>query len=643
MDIEDPLDLTMTSDSHSSVLVGAERWLGSRRRAVLVCLLGLALLVRVVVYAEVQDSPVVHTHRRPSMDMAFFHQWAVDISVGDVLGRTPRHPIHMWHEQVAEKFFERTPEAFGLYSDGTDAERRGYVASLWNGWYGGNAFHQEPLYPYLIAAVFKLTGSRDLRAVFWLQMLGGVLTVGLLFGVTRRIFGDLTAVLAGLMAGLWGPLIHFENSLLRASLVTLAGVALLYATQRAAERMRGSGLQANWRQFAFGILIGVATTLKSTFLPISLGFIAGLYWPYRHQLRAAVPSLLTLGGGVLLALAPIIARNLTVGAPWLGMTSVGPVTFAGSNIPQTVPAYGWYPFHTATEALARVMFESQGSFSKSVSSSLALFGESPQGYMAYPSLLWQKFAMIWHWFELPNNVNYYATLRYSNVLELLSCLVSAWWIMSLGVIGLVFAGRARLQIGHWVWFIICSLGTMIVFYVLSRFRAPMVVTLMPFAAYGLTQIVEMFGRRRTKAAVWLCVLSVCLCASMLRPIPNPGRPTEPRALVGSDWYAFSFMAFYRPEIEGARARGDLESAVQRLEELLDECPASLEGLDLNHLPETLDDYFIAMAFVDIYPLAAELYLESGNHVRWQQCTVLAEQFEASTTRYKAIEEIKEPR
>ena len=43
---------------------------------------------------------------------------------------------------------------------------------LWDDWYGQKRFHQEPLYPYLVAATYRLWGD-DVRHVFAWQLLLG--------------------------------------------------------------------------------------------------------------------------------------------------------------------------------------------------------------------------------------------------------------------------------------------------------------------------------------------------------------------------------------------------------------------------------------------------------------------------------------
>ena len=84
------------------------------------------------------QSPLAHPEELTSMsstDIAAFATWAKQIAAGDVLCRDTYHPYMDWMTQIAPlTTFER--------------------------WWGGKEiYHQSPLYPYLLAVSYWLSGS----------------------------------------------------------------------------------------------------------------------------------------------------------------------------------------------------------------------------------------------------------------------------------------------------------------------------------------------------------------------------------------------------------------------------------------------------------------------------------------------------
>src|SRR5207244_3427575 len=78
-------------------------------------------------------------------------------------------------------------------------DEEGYVR--WAGriaagdWLGQGVFYQDPLYPYLLALLFRISGSSLLFARF-AQVLAGAGTVALLYFAARRLFGPREALVA---------------------------------------------------------------------------------------------------------------------------------------------------------------------------------------------------------------------------------------------------------------------------------------------------------------------------------------------------------------------------------------------------------------------------------------------------------------
>src|SRR5205823_7545381 len=201
------------------------------------------------------------------------------------------------------------------------AVRRG-GRRLWNRWLGGHTFYQEPLYPYVLAAIYGVAGRR-VGAVIFVQALFGVAAAGLVYRLTCRLFDPGAALVAGLLAALYGPAVFHESLLLRDGLVSFVGVATLTVLAVALDRPT----HRRWLLLA-GLLFGVALLLKSSTLLFSAPAGALVVGRRGREWRGGVAPMVA---GLLLAVLPLVARNLAVGAPPLAVAASGPHAFLYYN------------------------------------------------------------------------------------------------------------------------------------------------------------------------------------------------------------------------------------------------------------------------------------------------------------------------
>ncbi|HXM40453.1 MAG TPA: glycosyltransferase family 39 protein, partial [Bryobacteraceae bacterium] len=208
------------------VLEEISQWLAAHRKLVLILLLALSVLIRAGYYFEAADGPLLYGHLWSEADMGFFDHWAKVILHDDPLGRQPLHPFFFWQVAPAEAHFRAHPEqiaqyeAAGVPHGDTDALYR----ALWDRWTHGKEYYQEPLYAYLIAFTYWLSGP-SVRAVFAWQMMLGVATNLLVYLIARRYFGELAAALSGLLILFYSPLFIYELTLLRTTLTAFLAAA----------------------------------------------------------------------------------------------------------------------------------------------------------------------------------------------------------------------------------------------------------------------------------------------------------------------------------------------------------------------------------------------------------------------------------
>ena len=555
-----------------------ERALGARRRLVLVALVAGLVLVRAVYFAELSGSPHLVQHRWEQTDMHFFDRWARAVAAGDWLSRQVGHPVHLWHLDLALAWLEAHPEDAAGPGPGRGREE---AAALWDRWYGGPTFHQEPLYAYLAGLTYRLLGP-DVRLVFAWQMLAGVGSGVLLLLLARRLFGEVAGAVTALLAVLCSPLLYYELILLRETLIVASGLLLAAAVSWALER----------RTFAAWLLAGLASGLALLLKSSAALTVAGTALLLLVLLRRAPRDLaragLGLALGTALALAPAVARNVAVGVRPLALSSVGTITFVNANAEDARPDLGF----TVSRHAAAIMGESGGRF---LPAALAALRTHP-GPGSYLRQLAAKLDAAWHWYEIPNNANFYQYRAEAPVLRLPVTFALAG---PLGLVGLALAAprwRSAWPLGLLV---VGGLLTMLAFYPLSRFRAPMLAALLPFAAFGAVRTADLVasGRLARGGAALLALLG--LAAWTGRPLPPA------RSLVRGLDCRVPVEYVYRPALERAEQQGAWEAVARLGERALAGAPAAVRRIGAQPLPLNDDDRQCAAVFAGLEERTAE--------------------------------------
>lgn len=559
----------------------------SHHRAILGAILLIAILLRVVNFVALADGPCLLHHT--DSDMAFFDAWSQRVAGGDVWTDAELHPLHRWHRRLATSHLEHHPDEI----DGRDvrkldvAKQSAAYTALWNRWYGGKTFHQEPLYPYALALIRAFCGN-DLLWIQLGQMLLGVCGLLLLHAVTRIYFGAVPALCATVLAALSGPLLFFELHLLRAAPIAVTTLLLVWAL----ERTRSSPTPR--RLFAFGLCIGAATLLKIHFAVFGACALVMLARPRTADPAVPLPRLGIVVGAGLLALVPVWIRNAIVGAPFFGMTSVGPVTFANTNH-STYRGHGWAEDTAALETLGSIMGQAEGAMWPSMTGAIA----THDSVGSYLGLLWTKFQMIWHWVELPNNVNYYFGQMHSTVLALLPVSFTAVAVLALvGILAALATRRAPVAL---LVFIALAILQFTSFYTLARLRCGLTIALLPLAGFGLAWLVRTARDRRFRHLVPVVVAAGLFGWWVQRPLPTNS------VLLSSTPYANSMTYYYRPEWAKVLEDRDWERGEALMQNALAARPPYLDKINMKALPDSRSKWNNTGIYAEIYRnLAASL-------------------------------------
>ena len=158
---------------------------------------------------------------------------------------------------------------------------------------------RPPLYPYLVAGVWTLTGSRSLVAVRALQVALGLATAWLAFLIGRRVYDERAGVAAAAIVALYPALLFANVLILTETVFALLLLVVVWASLRLFDRP--SLLMAA----ATGAAVALSALTRS------------VVWPFPVVLAALVAWWVPGGLARRLALgAAVVAGFAVVVAPW---------------------------------------------------------------------------------------------------------------------------------------------------------------------------------------------------------------------------------------------------------------------------------------------------------------------------------------
>lgn len=373
----------------------------------------------------------------------------------------------------------------------------------------GQAYYKPPLYPYLLAAAYRVVGV-DYPLVRVLQLLAGAATCGLIALLGMRGAGDRAGAVAGAIAALYGPLIHEEGQLLSTGLEVLLSVLFMIALLTAGERR-----QTRWWLLA-GAVLSLATITRPTLLPAGLAAAAWVWWMRRRAGQSpGWPPALVFIAACGLFVVPVTTRNWVVGGELVLVSANGGINFfAGNRLGadgySAIPEGARWERYQQEAHNAGAVKPGQASHYWMARSWQELRAMSA-GEIA--GLYWRKLTALFTWSEIRNNVGYDFARRFSVVL--LPARLCFGLLFPLAVLGLM-VGR-RPAVGAMITFTSVLLLTLLPFFVCARFRLPAVPFLAIFAAMGIDWLFAggihqvRLGVRPAAIALGVTALAAALC------------------------------------------------------------------------------------------------------------------------------------
>ena len=401
-------------------------------------------------------------------------------------------------------------------------------ALVWGGAPVPTRLMQAPLYPWMISMVYRLFGP-SLTAVRIVQAVMGTASCAFIVIITRRLFRSSAAgIIAGAAAALYLPFIFYEGVLVPATLIVflnLLAVLLLVPEGRDP----GSG-----RILVAGVVLGLSVVAKPVAMMLVPFVIIYFYFRARRgdaregggegvrerDMPAFLKKSVLLAAGVIVALIPLAVRNYRISGELIPLTTGGGINFYIGNNER---ANGFYavPFYEG-EPIGGTPEEQQQrmrSLAEADAGGQLSHGEISRFWMrkglryitnnpgAWGALVWRKFLFFWNRYERANVENMQFHRRFGGIIGL--PLLTFGVVAPFALLG-IFMTRNRWR-ELWLLYggIIAYLAACVIFYVLARYRLPVVPFLLPFAGAAVTGLLKLLREgRRAEAAVLAAALLI---------------------------------------------------------------------------------------------------------------------------------------
>ncbi len=352
---------------------------------------------------------------------------------------------------------------------------------------GNEAYFMGPLYPHLLAALYGIAG-RNLLLVRLLQAIASALVPVLLYRLGVRLFRPTAALLAAIIAVLYGPFIFYIGSILY---TTVAVTLLIWILDRLFENPR----KRPYRQrFLTGLLFGLATVGKGNIL-LFLPFAAWIIVrgtenrPVGRWKQAAV---FIAGFGLVIGL--VTARNFAAGGDFVPLTSNGGINFYIGNGPESSGAYEKPKgLDVDNDPTGKGMLEKRLGRPLAPDEVSRIWRDRALDFIranpgAEAALMARKTVFFFSTFEIPQIESYHFQKRYSMLLRAL--FIPFGLLMPLAMGALVIHRSARTY--GLAFFVFAYAASIILFFVLTRYRLPLLPVIILLASVSIVRLVEAF-------------------------------------------------------------------------------------------------------------------------------------------------------
>ncbi|MBP7651961.1 glycosyltransferase family 39 protein [Candidatus Dependentiae bacterium] len=456
---------------------------------------------------------------------------------------------------------------------------------------GEGKFNQEPGYYYFLAIIIKMAGS-NVYAIRIIQSAIGSLTVVSVYYITYFLFCNSTAALiSSSLLILCGVHYYYNLIILRTFLTSFLILScitsfILY-------------LKSDSKKFIFftGCLTGLSFLTQPNVISFFIAAVAVLFFSPKKNIL-----LFILGFSLIFGILGI--RNKIAGTELLSFSNKGAAEFASGNIIES-NGVGWVE-HPKSYWYAKKYQTLTGVIVNVIKDSLI---NDPQKYF---KLILNKTAAALNNYEVPNNYNFYYFKKYY-ISDLKYFPVNFGIIFILFSIGIsqikfskTFNFHDKIQILYITTLIFYFL-TIISFYIISRFRFPVLILMTPYAGYGLLSIFYNFRNKIYKKFFTQIIIgSAAVIITFFYPVEGINKNSDMALAYANDGSAYSELNL-------------LDKSIERYDTALKYYPAEAGYATIIKLCIRNNNYNASLKYcydgLQLYNNSADLiYLTAYNHI-----------------------------
>jgi 4-amino-4-deoxy-L-arabinose transferase-like glycosyltransferase len=367
---------------------------------------------------------------------------------------------------------------------------------------GPAVYFRGPLYPYVLALIYKMTHSSVAAAVVVNHLLGTAMCASL-YLLAREYVSRTIAFVAGVVAALYWPFIYFEGEILIEPLFMLLVVLTLWRLARAVRR------PTIVRLAVAGACLGLAALARPTILAL----IAALPFVFRPRspadgttgIRGWLRSSAVVAVACAIVIFPALFHNATVGKAWVPVAWSGGLNFYIGNNPSSDGRSAFLPgansawMGGAEEALAAARQQAGRELSPAEASDFYFhrgldFVTTQPG--AALKLTAEKLFMFW---EGPERSNEKYIYFFWDRFGLGRIPMPGFWLISpLALAGMIRLWPRRRDLALLYGFVITYMIGIVAFFVVARYRLPVVPVLIVFASWSAVDLYAALRDRRWK-------------------------------------------------------------------------------------------------------------------------------------------------
>jgi len=345
-----------------------------------------------------------------------------------------------------------------------------------------DAFFMGPLYSYFLAVVYGILG-RHILIIRLLQILAGSLTVVVTCLVGARVFRPSVGLLGAVLLLLYGAVTFYEGQILMMWLGTVLNMLMLLVLLR-------GGDKGETKQFGLaGLLLGLSALARANVL---IFFPVLVVWVFISQTAKKKAALLALTIATVITILPATVHNYIAARDVVPITSNGGLNFYIGNSESATGVFYQPPeVDFMTDTTSRITIERLlGRDMKASEVSRYWFGQAFDFIREQPlaelKLLLRKTALFFNGYEVPQIESYDLSKKKFGSLRFL--FVNFWLLVSLGMVGMLYALRRWRTCFLLYGFLISYSFSIILFFVTARYRVQIAPVLCLFSAFAVIEV-----------------------------------------------------------------------------------------------------------------------------------------------------------